>query len=228
MLTDGFLFNHSISLFQEFDQRRPRLYPLDVSPKTRRTVTISIEVVEAAKQRGMSVGDYVLQLHHNQRSARVAYVSSIFRGFALLEMARVPIDPAYFELVEGCMSEDESREFRVLASNSIRMTPSIPLKKTALFDAHQKLGARLVDFGGWHMPVQYSGIIEEHKAVREAAGVFDISHMGEFFVSSQFGTSFLNGLLTNDVTRLSEGQGQYTLMLNDQGGVIDDLIIYRL
>ncbi len=108
------------------------------------------------------------------------------------------------------------------------MTPSIPLKKTALFDAHQKLGARLVDFGGWHMPVQYSGIIEEHKAVREAAGVFDISHMGEFFVSSQFGTSFLNGLLTNDVTRLSEGQGQYTLMLNDQGGVIDDLIIYRL
>src|SRR5260221_5306882 len=117
MLTDGFLFNHSISFFQEFDQRRPRLYPLDVSPKTRRSVTLSLEVVEAAKQRGMSVGDYVLQLHHNQRSARVAYVSSIFRGFALLEMARVPVDPAYFELVEGCMSEDESREFRVLASS---------------------------------------------------------------------------------------------------------------
>lgn len=65
----------------------------------------------------MSVGDYVLQLHHNQRSARVAYVASIFRGFALLEMARVPIDPAYFELVEGCMSATESREFRILASS---------------------------------------------------------------------------------------------------------------
>ena len=117
MLTDGFLFNHSISFFQEFDQRRPRHYPLDVSPKTRRSVTLSLEVVEAAKQRGLSLGDYVLQLHHNQRSARIAYVASIFRGFALLEMARVPVDPAYFELVDGCMSETESREFRALASS---------------------------------------------------------------------------------------------------------------
>src|SRR5260221_9499401 len=99
MLTDGFLFNHSISFFQEFDQRRPRLYPLDVSAKIRRSVTISLEVVEAAKQRGLSLGYYLLQLHHNQRSARIAYVASIFRGFALLEMARVPIDPAYFDLV---------------------------------------------------------------------------------------------------------------------------------
>jgi len=102
------------------------------------------------------------------------------------------------------------------------------LKKTALFAAHQKLGARLVDFGGWNMPVQYTGIMEEHKAVREAAGVFDISHMGEFFVSGAGAKVFLNGLLTNDVSKLSEGQGQYTLMLNeDAGGVIDDLIIYR-
>ncbi len=117
MLTDGFLFNHSRSFFQEFDQRKPRHYPLDVSPRTRRTVSLSPEILEAAKQRGMSVGDYVLQLHLNQRSARVAYVASIFRGFALLEMARVPIDPAYFELVEGCMSATESRDFRILASS---------------------------------------------------------------------------------------------------------------
>ncbi len=117
MLTDGFLVNYSKSFFQEFDRRRLRLYPLDVSPTTRRNVTLSVEVVEAAKQRGMTVGDYVLQLHHNQRSARIAYVSSIYRGFALLEMARVPIDPAYFELVEGCMSETESRDFRILASS---------------------------------------------------------------------------------------------------------------
>jgi aminomethyltransferase len=108
------------------------------------------------------------------------------------------------------------------------MSDPATLKKTALFAAHQKLGARLVDFGGWHMPVQYTGIIEEHKAVREAAGVFDISHMGEFFVSGVGALAFLNGLLTNDAAKLSVGQGQYTLMLNEQGGVIDDLILYRL
>jgi aminomethyltransferase len=101
------------------------------------------------------------------------------------------------------------------------------LKKTALFEAHQKLGARMVDFGGWQMPVQYTSITDEHKAVREAAGVFDISHMGEFFVRDQTGLDVLNGLLTNDVAKLAMGQGQYTLMLNEQGGVIDDLIVYR-
>ena len=109
-----------------------------------------------------------------------------------------------------------------------RMTTPDSLQKTALFAAHQKLGARLVDFGGWNMPVQYGGILEEHKAVREAAGVFDISHMGEFFVRGPDALTFLNGLLTNDVAKLAVGQGQYTLMLNEEGGVIDDLIIYRL
>jgi aminomethyltransferase len=108
------------------------------------------------------------------------------------------------------------------------MSDSAVLKKTALFEAHKKLGARLVEFGGWHMPVQYTGIVEEHKAVREAAGVFDISHMGEFFVSGPGAMAFLNGLLTNDVEKLGVGQGQYTLMLNEEGGVIDDLILYRL
>jgi aminomethyltransferase len=108
------------------------------------------------------------------------------------------------------------------------MSEPATLQKTALFAAHQKLGARLVDFGGWHMPVQYSGIIEEHKAVRDAAGVFDISHMGEFFVGGSGALAFLNGLLTNDAAKLGVGQGQYTLMLNEEGGVIDDLILYRL
>ena len=109
-----------------------------------------------------------------------------------------------------------------------KMSDPATLQKTALFAAHQKLGARLVDFGGWNMPVQYSGIIEEHKAVREAAGVFDISHMGEFFVGGSGALAFLNGLLTNDAEKLGVAQGQYTLMLNEQGGVIDDLILYRL
>ena len=108
------------------------------------------------------------------------------------------------------------------------MSDPATLQKTALFAAHQKLGARLVEFGGWLMPVQYTGIVEEHKAVREAAGVFDISHMGEFFVRGSEAMAFLNGLLTNDAAKLAVGQGQYTLMLNEEAGVIDDLILYRL
>ncbi|MCE0522127.1 MAG: glycine cleavage system aminomethyltransferase GcvT [Methylacidiphilales bacterium] len=108
------------------------------------------------------------------------------------------------------------------------MSDPATLQKTALFDAHQRLGARLVEFGGWLMPVQYTGIVEEHKAVRETAGVFDISHMGEFFVSGAEALAFLNGLLTNDAAKLKVGEGQYTLMLNEKGGVIDDLILYRL
>jgi aminomethyltransferase len=85
----------------------------------------------------------------------------------------------------------------------------------------------MVPFAGWEMPVQYTGIVEEHKAVRNAAGVFDISHMGQLLVSGKGAAAFLNRTLTNDVSKLSPGQGQYTLLLNDKGGVVDDLIAYR-
>src|SRR5581483_5967356 len=102
------------------------------------------------------------------------------------------------------------------------------LKRTALFSAHQKLGARLIDFGGWEMPVQYSGIVDEHLAVRNAAGIFDISHMGEVTVSGAAADEFLNRVLTNDIRKLTPGLGQYTLMCNDRGGVIDDLYAYQL
>jgi aminomethyltransferase len=104
----------------------------------------------------------------------------------------------------------------------------IILKKTSLFSAHQKLGARLIDFGGWEMPVQYTGIVEEHLAVRNAAGIFDISHMGEVTVSGAASADFLNHVLTNDIRKLAPGEGQYTLMCNEHGGVIDDLYAYRL
>lgn len=86
----------------------------------------------------------------------------------------------------------------------------------------------MVDFAGWEMPVQYgTGIMAEHRAVRESAGVFDISHMGEFTVSGERAEAWLDGLLTNRVARLNEGEAQYSLMLNEAGGVIDDLIVYR-
>ncbi len=102
------------------------------------------------------------------------------------------------------------------------------LKRTALYSAHQELGARLIDFGGWEMPVQYSSITDEHLAVRNAAGIFDISHMGEVTVSGAGAADFLNSILTNDIRKLTPGIGQYTLMCNERGTVIDDLYAYRL
>ncbi len=102
------------------------------------------------------------------------------------------------------------------------------MKRTALFPSHQKLGAKLIDFGGWEMPVQYTSIVEEHLAVRNAAGVFDISHMGEVTASGAGAEAFLNSVLTNDIRKLGSGEGQYTLMGNERGGVIDDLYAYKL
>ncbi len=102
------------------------------------------------------------------------------------------------------------------------------LKRTPLFSAHQRLGARLIDFGGWEMPVQYSSIVDEHLAVRKAAGLFDISHMGEIAINGPGAESFLNQVLTNDLGKLKSGQGQYSLMCNERGGVVDDLYVYRL
>ena len=102
------------------------------------------------------------------------------------------------------------------------------LKKTPLHDEHVRLGAKMVDFGGWAMPVQYSGIIDEHHAVRGNLGVFDISHMGQFFAEGASTAQWLNRLLTNNVDRLAVGECQYTLLLNEAGGVIDDLIVYRV
>lgn len=102
------------------------------------------------------------------------------------------------------------------------------LNRTPLFEAHCRLGARLVEFGGWEMPLAYSGIVEEHHAVRRTAGVFDISHMGNFTVTGPGAEAFLDHCLTNGVSRLAVGQGQYTLMCNEQGGTVDDLYLFRV
>jgi aminomethyltransferase len=102
------------------------------------------------------------------------------------------------------------------------------LKRTPLFAAHQRLGGKLIEFGGWEMPVQYSTIMDEHLAVRKAGGLFDICHMGEVTVNGPGALAFLNATLTNDARKLAIGQGQYTLMCNERGGVIDDLYAYRL
>jgi len=101
-------------------------------------------------------------------------------------------------------------------------------KKTPLYDEHMRLGAKMVPFAGWLMPVQYTSIIEEHLAVRNNVGVFDISHMGQFIVDGTGARDWLNGMLTNNVDKLDVGMGQYTFLLNDRGGIIDDLIVYRI
>src|SRR5205807_5274297 len=100
------------------------------------------------------------------------------------------------------------------------------LKRTPLRDFHAAHGARLVDFAGWEMPVQYRSILEEHKAVRRTAGLFDVSHMGEVEVRGPAAGAFLNHLVTNDVARLFPGRVLYSPMCYPNGGVVDDLLIY--
>lgn len=102
------------------------------------------------------------------------------------------------------------------------------LKKTPLNAVHRALGGKMVDFGGWDMPVQYpSGVIEEHMATRTRAGLFDVSHMGEIWVEGVDAIPFVNRLTTNDVTKLVDGQAQYSVLTNEKGGVVDDLLVYR-
>ena len=102
------------------------------------------------------------------------------------------------------------------------------LKRTSLYEAHKALGARLIDFAGFEMPVRYSGVLEEHMAVREHAGMFDVSHMGEILVSGPDARDFLQRVITNDLARIDTGQALYTVMCQDDGGIIDDLLVYQL
>lgn len=101
-------------------------------------------------------------------------------------------------------------------------------KQTFLHDKHVALGAKMVDFAGWHMPVQYSSIIEEHKTVRENVGLFDVSHMGELFVYGEDALPYLNKLVPQDINKLVDKKAVYCQLTNKQGGIIDDLIIYKI
>jgi len=102
------------------------------------------------------------------------------------------------------------------------------LRRTPLHDRHVALGARMVPFAGWEMPVQYEGVIPEHLAVRRDRGVFDVSHMGQLHVEGPKQADLLQGLLSNDLSRLGDGQAHYTLLTNERGGIVDDLIAYRI
>ena len=104
---------------------------------------------------------------------------------------------------------------------------SSDLRQTPLFDSHVALGAKTADFGGWDMPIEYSGVVAEHTAVRAAVGVFDVSHMGKVAVYGDGAVDFLNSVLANDLNRIPAGKAQYTMLCNESGGVIDDLIVYK-
>ena len=102
------------------------------------------------------------------------------------------------------------------------------LRRTVLYEEHARLGARMVPFAGWEMPVQYEGVIAEHRAVRADCGVFDVSHMGEIEVEGPRAWELLQSLLSNDLERIDSGRAQYTLLTNEVGGILDDLIVYEL
>lgn len=101
-------------------------------------------------------------------------------------------------------------------------------KKTLLYEEHKKLGAKIIDFAGWEMPVQYKSILEEHKNVRENVGLFDVSHMGEVFVTGKDAVKFLNKLVPQDIEKLQTSKAVYCQLTNEDGGILDDLIIYKL
>ena len=100
-------------------------------------------------------------------------------------------------------------------------------KRTSLYDIHVHAGAKMVPFAGYEMPVQYSGIVKEHMAVRNSVGIFDVSHMGEFEVTGEGALEFLQLMTLNDVSKLELGQAQYSGLCYEDGGMIDDLIVYR-
>ncbi|PWN07929.1 glycine cleavage system aminomethyltransferase GcvT [Rhodohalobacter mucosus] len=102
------------------------------------------------------------------------------------------------------------------------------LKRTPFYSEHEKLGAKLIDFGGFEMPVQYAGIKQEHTAVREKAGLFDVSHMGEFFVSGSEALNLIQKMTINDASKLKPGKAQYSAMCYEDGGIVDDLLVYML
>lgn len=101
------------------------------------------------------------------------------------------------------------------------------MRRSPLHDIHVRLGARFVDFGGWEMPVQYESVLEEHRSVRRAVGVFDVSHLGRLEVTGPHGTAVLRDLFTNDVTKYEPGKTHYTMLLNEDGGIIDDIVVWR-
>jgi hypothetical protein len=151
--------NRSWSLLHEFDQKREFSHTPDMNTKVRKSIYLSEEVVRAAQHRGLPLGDYLSHLHANQRSIRVAYVSSIYRGFALLEMARVPVDPAYYDLVYGVLGDEDGAVFRKQASSG--KEHSVPQAAAQLLGADTRSAAvEAIFMAASRASVMHEGYIE--------------------------------------------------------------------
>lgn len=123
---------------------------------------------------------------------------------------------------------DRLASLRNTRASLVSFVTEVLLRKTPLYDEHVRLGGKMVPFAGWLMPVQYASIVDEHQTVRNDVGMFDISHMGQFIVQGSGVGDWLNTVLTNNIDKLEVGTGQYTFLLNERGGIIDDLIVYRI
>src|SRR5579864_2684901 len=102
------------------------------------------------------------------------------------------------------------------------------LKRTSLHAVHRSMGAKMVDFGGWEMPLEYKGVLDEHRAVRERVGLFDVSHMGEIEISGPYALKLVQHVTTNDASNLTQGQAQYSALLYGHGGFVDDILVHRV
>lgn len=151
-----------------FDPHRQRHYPLDVSARLKRYVQVGPEVIQAARERGLSLSDYIAILHQNQRSVRVAYTASIYRSFALLELARLPLDPAYYQLVESVMGPEEGKSFRAMAGSGIPL--ALPRAAAALLGADTR--ARAVE--GILLAAHTANLL--HEGFIEAARLLEATH----------------------------------------------------
>lgn len=147
-------------------------------------------------------------------------------GASAHAIAGSPADDALARAIRAALACYDARPARV-GSGASRLTESEALRRTTLHDVHVAAGARMVAFAGWRMPVQYSGLIEEHRAVRSAAGLFDVSHMGEAAVTGPGAEAFLQLVTCNDVSRLTAGRAHYTALTTESGTFVDDLLIYR-
>src|SRR5208337_3427648 len=116
----------------------------------------------------------------------------------------------------------------LLGGERLATPTGLALKRTALNSLHKALGAKMVEFGGWEMPVEYSGIIPEHLAVRRAAGLFDVSHMGEIEISGPHALTLLQHITSNDASRLKDFQAQYSALMHPKGSAVDDCVVHRL
>lgn len=155
----SFFDTFSRSIHAEFDLQRQKLIISDMSNKVRKQIYLSKEIIEAAQQRGLPLGDYISILHNSQRSVRVAHVASVYRSFALLEMARVPVDPAYFNLVEGVLGEQEGHEFQKKIKNGSHY--ALPRAAAELLGADTRVAAvEAIFMASARASVMHEGYIE--------------------------------------------------------------------